>query len=195
MRVIAGNAGGHSLAVPSSVTRPTTDRVREALFSSLGDRVVDATILDLYAGSGALGIEAASRGAAEVVFVEQGDEACEVIRNNLDKTRLSHGDHPRWSVRHTRVADFLRADIPRDRFDLVFADPPYARDHAAREELEALLANALLPAALRADGLLVLEAMDGEPIPLGDDPLWTSLRDRRYGRSRLHYLSPSLADR
>ena len=195
MRVIAGSAGGHSLAVPPSLTRPTTDRVREALFSSLGDRVVEATVLDLYAGSGALGIEAASRGAAEVVFVEQGDEACEVIRKNLEKTRLSGSDHPRLSVRHTRVADYLRADTPGDRFDLVFADPPYARDEAAQEELQALLANPLLAAALRPDGLFVLEALDGAPLPLGESPLWTSLRDRRYGRSRLHYLSPSSTDR
>lgn len=190
MRVIAGSAGGHSLAVPASLTRPTTDRVREALFSSLGELVVEAEVLDLYAGSGALGIEAASRGASGVVFVEQNDEAAEIIRRNLEKTRLASSALS-ISVRHTAVVDYLRLDQPSHRFDLIFADPPYARDEATLEELRALLANPLLPSALREGGRFILEAIDGAVLPLGEQPLWTSLRDRRYGRSRLHYLVPS----
>lgn len=189
MRVIAGSAGGHSLNVPPSLTRPTTDRVREALFSSLGERVIDARVLDLYAGSGAVGIEAASRGATEVIFVDQGADACESIRRNLEKTRLSAGAIPR-SVRHTPVTDYLKADTPRDRFDLIFADPPYARDEATLAELRALLTTPLLPPALAAEGLFVLEVRHGTELPLGDRPLWTSSKDRRYGRSHLHFLVP-----
>lgn len=190
MRVIAGSAGGLSLTVPVSVTRPTTDRVREALFSSLGDRVIGADILDLYAGSGALGIEALSRGARSAIFVEENSRAAETIQTNLKHTRLAHPD---TEVRRIRVETFLKTLVPHEdgRFDLIFADPPYARDAATAAELAALLAHPSLSAALRPEGRFLLEVMNGAPLPLGEPSLWTSLRDRRYGGTRLHFLTPA----
>src|ERR671914_498164 len=120
MRVIAGRYGGRRLQAPSGeATRPTSDRVREALFSVLGDRLEGARVLDLYAGTGALGIEALSRGAAEATFVDRSAEATRTITANLDKTHLTD------SARVVRgdVVRFLRG--PGDPVDLVFLDPPY----------------------------------------------------------------------
>ncbi|MCB1089477.1 MAG: 16S rRNA (guanine(966)-N(2))-methyltransferase RsmD [Verrucomicrobiae bacterium] len=185
MRVIAGSAGGLSLTVPKTVTRPTTDRVREALFSSLGDRVEGAAVLDLYAGSGALGIEALSRGAASAVFVEADERASETIRGNLAKTRLNGGE-----VRRSKVLDFLQRLPDSARFGLVFADPPYARNDATAAELAALLASERLRGCLGEAGVFILESMDAYPLPLGDEPRWEILRDRRYGGTRLNFLQP-----
>ena len=122
MRVVAGTLGGRRLrAVPGRDTRPTSDRVREALFSIVGDRVVGARVLDLFAGTGALAIEALSRGAASAVLVEQAPQAVAVIRGNLEALGLER----LASVRRTRVETYLRGQ--RDGpFDLVFLDPPYA---------------------------------------------------------------------
>lgn len=186
MRVIAGSAGGLQLTVPQSVTRPTTDRVREALFSSLGDRVVGAAVLDLYAGSGAVGIEALSRGARSAVFVEADEGACAMIRANLERVRLAASTA---EVRRGRVGDFLKR-LPGDEpFDLVFADPPYARDEKSALELVALLADPVLPRSLRAGGLFILESMAGKDLPLNDGSPWHLSRDRRYGGTRLNYLT------
>lgn len=196
MRVIAGSAGGLPLTVPKSVTRPTADRVREALFSSLGGRVVGAAVLDLYAGSGALGIEALSRGARSVLFVEADDRACAAIRANLERTRLAG---PAAAVRRERVRDFLQGLARAGggtgaAYDLVFADPPYARDAEKAGELAALLASEGLAGALRPDGWFILEAMDGAAaLPLGGSGPWEAVRERRYGGTRLHYLRPRSA--
>lgn len=194
MRVIAGKAGGLPLNVPASVTRPTTDRVREALFSSLGDLVIDADVLDLYSGSGALGLEALSRGARSVIFVEEDAGACETIRKNLAKTRLE--TDAQVTVRHTSVSHFLETlskgmGGTQPGFDLIFADPPYARDATTRRELTALLSQAPLVTALRPDGVFVIEARDRDPLAFTDPPLWQSLRARRYGDTWLHYLTPA----
>ena len=105
MRIIAGSAGGIPLKTPGVLTRPTADRVRESLFASLGTLLSGAKVLDLYAGSGSLGIEALSRGAVSALFVEQERKACEVIQANLDKARLEGG-----RVRSVPVAKFLRSD-------------------------------------------------------------------------------------
>lgn len=121
MRVIAGVARGHPLAAPRDrATRPITDRVKETLFAILGERVVDATVLDLYAGSGAIGIEALSRGAMHATFVDTARPALATIRANLERTRL------------TAAASVIAADARRflespkaGPFELVFLDPPY----------------------------------------------------------------------
>ena len=120
MRVIAGAAKGTRLAGVPAGTRPLSDRAREGLFSSLGGRVVDAAVLDLFAGTGALGIEALSRGAAEAEFVERSRQACTVIRENLRRTGLAGGA----SVVASEVQRFL-GRTPR-AFDVVLLDPPYA---------------------------------------------------------------------
>src|SRR5689334_16902428 len=123
MRVVAGSAGGRSLRAPDGKeTRPTSDRVREAVFNALGslDAVEGAVVADLYAGSGALGIEALSRGASEATFVESSAAARSVIETNLAATDF--GD--RATVVTGDVLSHLRATD--DRYDLVLADPPYA---------------------------------------------------------------------
>src|SRR5213595_2335257 len=102
MRVIAGSAGGVRLAVPKRGVRPTMDRVKAAIFSSLGDAIVGAKVLDLFSGSGALGIEALSRGASSAIFVEEDRQSISVIENNLIKTKL------KGRVRQENVFNFLR---------------------------------------------------------------------------------------
>jgi 16S rRNA (guanine966-N2)-methyltransferase len=120
MRVIAGSAKGHRLqSVPGDATRPITDRVKEALFSILGDFVVDARVLDLFAGTGAVGIEALSRGAAEVVFVDKSPVALRTVRANLQRTRLAD----RAVVLHTDAFKYL-AGPDQLPFDLIYVAPP-----------------------------------------------------------------------
>lgn len=122
MRVIAGSARGVPLAAPRGrSTRPITDRVKETLFAILGDRVPDARVLDLYAGSGAIGIEALSRGAETAAFVERGREALAVLRANLAKTRLAASAE----VHATDVERFLAAAEAERSWDIAFLDPPY----------------------------------------------------------------------
>jgi 16S rRNA (guanine966-N2)-methyltransferase len=174
MRVISGSAGGIRLKVPKRVTRPSTDRLREALFSILGGKVGGGRVLDLFAGSGALGIEAMSRGASEVVFVEDQGGACGVIRENLAAVRLA------GRVVKADVFAALRREA--GVFDLILADPPYAG--AGRPDLAArLLGSAELPDRIAAGGMLVLEVEAERDAPEDDRFV---LRDRRvYGSSAI----------
>src|ERR687887_476879 len=135
MRVIAGSAGGIRLAVPKHGVRPTMDRVKAAIFSSLGDAVIGARVLDLFAGSGALGIEALSRGASSVVFVEADRESAEIIEGNLAKTNL------KGRVQQQDVFDFLRHASGAEMFHIIFADPPYEKTETGERFTEKLLAN------------------------------------------------------
>lgn len=135
MRVIAGTLGGRTLVAPKGqATRPTSDRVREALFSVLGD-VTCASVLDLYAGTGALGIEALSRGAARVVFVENARPALDALRRNLESLNLRQVT----SVISSPVAKAIRGLTANARFDLVLVDPPYADLDDAVDVVEALV--------------------------------------------------------
>lgn len=167
MRVIAGEFGGRRLHAPPRGTRPTADRVREALFSMLGD-VTGARTLDLYAGSGALGIEALSRGAASAVFVEIDVGVAVVIRRNLD-TLGARGD-----VRRLDALRFLAA--ARGPFDLVFCDPPYDSDPSPAPALAERL-----PALTSKDARIVTESDKRMPLEL---PL-PLLRERTYGDTRI----------
>ncbi len=182
MRIIAGSAGSVPIRVPPSLARPTTDRVRESLFAALGDLVADARVLDLFAGSGSLGLEALSRGAASADFVESHGPACETIERNLQKTRLAGGRV------HRREALAFLATVPATRYDLAFADPPYAREEKDRELLAALLNAPAFPAALAPGGLLVLESLASAPLP--ETPLWSVRDERTYGTTRVSFLSP-----
>ena len=169
MRVVAGRYRGRPLkAPPGTGTRPTADRVREALFSILGD-VTDARVLDLFAGSGALGIEALSRGAASATFVERDRRAASVIEANLAATgaegEVVVADAVRWLERDHEAA-----------FDLVLVDPPY--DSAAA--LGATLSERL-PSVLGREGLIVTESDKRNPLIL-DLPLTD---ERTYGDTRI----------
>lgn len=168
MRVVAGEFGGRRLQAPRGrATRPTADRVREALFSMLGD-VAGARVLDLYAGSGALGIEALSRGAASALFVEKEPRAAQVIRRNLDALG-AEGD-----VRRQDALRFL--DTAEGPFDLVFCDPPY---DSAPSPAAALAER--LPAMTSENSRIVTESDKRHPLQL-PFPL---LRERTYGDTRI----------
>jgi 16S rRNA (guanine966-N2)-methyltransferase len=180
MRVIAGSAGGIRLAVPKRGVRPTMDRVKAAIFSSLGDAVVGARVLDLFAGSGALGIEALSRGASSVVFVEADRQSAEIIHDNLAKTNL------KGRVRQQDVFDFLRHVHGREVFDIVFADPPYEKTENGERFTEKLLANEALPQLIGADGIFVLEKQPDESLP--EIKQWRLLRQKTYGATEVLFL-------
>jgi 16S rRNA (guanine966-N2)-methyltransferase len=183
MRVIAGSAGGIRLAVPKRGVRPTMDRVKAAIFSSLGDAMVRARVLDLFAGSGALGIEALSRGASSVVFVEEDRQSAEIIENNLAKTKL------KGRVRQQDVFDFLRHASGAEIFDVVFADPPYEKTEAGERFTQKLLANEALSQLMDADGIFVLEKQPTEALP--EMKQWRLLRQKRYGATEVLFLSQS----
>ena len=172
MRIIAGSRKGARILAPKGLdTRPTGDRVREAAFNLIGP-VDGAEVLDLYAGSGAMGLEALSRGAARVTFVESDRAAAETILRNLDKLRLEGA-----TVLREDAARKLAADAAGGRrYDLVLVDPPYAM---LASTLPTLAAH--LPAVLAAGGVAVVESGAGEEpdLPL---PKRTS---RRYGAARV----------
>lgn len=180
MRIIAGKAGSIPLQVPKSLTRPTTDRVRESIFSSLGESIIDAAVLDLFAGSGSLGIEALSRGAQSAIFVDTSREACEIINQNLEKAKLPGG-----TTRSGDVRSFLSSRM-KGEFDLIFADPPYARDEVSTALVETLVTSESLRDSLSETGIFILETLAAAPLP--DLSLWEVLRDKRYGKTKVFFL-------
>ena len=181
MRVIAGSAGGFHLAVPKSGVRPTMDRVKAAIFSSLGDAIIREKILDLFAGSGALGIEALSRGAASAVFVEENRQSIVVIEKNLAKTRLE------GRIRQENVFEFLRRSAGKETFRIIFADPPYEKTKSGERFTEKLLSDEALPQLLEPEGIFVLEKQPGETLP--EMKQWRVLRQKTYGATEVIFLS------
>ncbi|MRG58728.1 16S rRNA (guanine(966)-N(2))-methyltransferase RsmD [Agromyces sp. CFH 90414] len=189
-RIIAGSAGSLTLQVPRSGTRPTSDRVREAIFSALEarDALDDARVLDLYAGSGALGLEAASRGASDVVLVERAKPAAEICRRNADAVARAirrgapHGSGPRVRIAAQSVSAYLEHAV--GPFDLVFIDPPY--DLGERELARELAALAPL---LHPEAVVVVERSSRSP-----EPSWPAgiapERRRDYGETTLWWASP-----
>lgn len=180
-RIIAGQARGRRLAVPPKGTRPTSDRVREALFSSLGHEFASGwagvRVLDLYAGSGALGLEAASRGASHVLLVERAPAAVEVIGRNMSAVGV-----PGVEVLASDVARAASGPAPGGGgFDLVLLDPPYELPSA---DVVEVLATLLAQGWIAAGAVVVVErsASSGALLwPVGID----ALRDRRYGDTAL----------
>lgn len=181
MRVIAGSAGGIQLDVPKRGVRPTMDRVKAAIFSSLGDQVVAARVLDLFAGTGALGIEALSRGAASVLFVENDRQSVMAIEKNLAKTKLE------GRVRQEEAFEFLRRSVSREQFQIIFADPPYEKTEAGERFTEKLLSNECLPEFLEPGGVFILEKHPGENMPKTDR--WDVIRAKSYGATEVLFLS------
>ena len=181
-RVIAGEAGGRRLAVPGGRdTRPTSDRAREGLFgtiSSMLGSLTGARVLDLYAGSGAVGLEALSRGAEHVLLVEQGARAVRVIRENIEAIGL-----PGAVLAADKVERVLARGPDGDRYDVVFADPPYALPVAAVSRVLALLAGRgwLAPGAL----VIVERATRSGPLSWPDG--FVPDRARRYGEATFWY--------
>ncbi|MFF4169263.1 16S rRNA (guanine(966)-N(2))-methyltransferase RsmD [Streptomyces sp. NPDC001744] len=181
-RVIAGTAGGRRLAVPpGNGTRPTSDRAREGLFSTweafLGT-LGGARVADLYAGSGAVGLEALSRGAAHALLVEADPRAAKTIRDNIRSIGLAGAE-----LRTGRAEQIVTGPAPADPYDLVFLDPPYAVEDAALREILLTLRSG---GWLREDALVTVErsTRGGEfGWPAGFEPL----RARRYGEGTFWY--------
>jgi len=180
MRVIAGSAGGIQLDVPKRGVRPTMDRVKAAIFSSLADKIIGEKILDLFAGSGALGIEALSRGAASVLFVDEDRQSIAAIEKNLEKTNL------KGRVRPQEVFEFLRRSPLTETFGIIFADPPYEKTKSGERFTEKLLGNERLAQLLQPDGVFVLEKRSGERVP--EMELWNVVRAKTYGATEVLFL-------
>jgi 16S rRNA (guanine966-N2)-methyltransferase len=173
LRIVAGSRRGSRIsAVPGKGTRPTSEKVREAIFSALGP-IGGLSVLDLFAGSGALGLEALSRGASHCVLVENDPIAAAVVRDNV--TTLGY-------ERDCRVmdTDFMRAlkalAHAENRFDLLFVDPPYRM----LADVEVLLAP-LLPSVMSIDGVVVIEGDKKSPVTLGETPVF----ERVYGDTKV----------
>ncbi|GAB3122522.1 16S rRNA (guanine(966)-N(2))-methyltransferase RsmD [Glaciibacter psychrotolerans] len=182
-RIVAGFAGNLTLAVPKSGTRPTSDRVREAIFSALDSRdaIAHTRVLDLYAGSGGLGLEAASRGARSVTLVEKNSTAAALCRKNAEaiSKRAPSRDAPRILVTGQSVQAFLNSSTTE--VDLVFIDPPY---ELTDEDLAQNLAT--LATLLSDDALVVVERSTRSPEPDWGDAL-VLVNRKKYGETTVWY--------
>ncbi|MGA7270742.1 MAG: 16S rRNA (guanine(966)-N(2))-methyltransferase RsmD [Acidimicrobiia bacterium] len=174
MRIITGSAKGRRLMAPDTdKTRPATDRVREAVFSAIGQWVVDADVVDLYAGSGSYGLESLSRGAASATFVEKGRAAIEALRSNVETVGLG------GTIIASDVETFL-ANPGRSSYDLAFIDPPWS---LPTDALDGQLAA--LDQVMDGGGEVVVSRREGDRsprIPSG----WRVVTDRRYGDARIY---------
>lgn len=174
MRVITGKARGIQLKTPEGMlTRPTADRVKEALFSIINFDIPGANVLDLFGGTGQLGIEALSRGASSAVFVDAREESCKLIRENLKRTKLEQNA----KVIRSDYLDYLGRC--REQYDIIFLDPPYA---------EVFLENAIKKITeidiLRQDGIIVAERPLGKELPW-EFPGYDRSKDYKYGNTLL----------
>lgn len=180
MRVITGSARGVRLLTPEGEnTRPTADRVKEALFSVIQFEIEGRRVLDLFAGTGQLGIEALSRGAAQATFVDERTDAVKLVRTNLERTKLTS----RAQVVRSDALAFLAGC--RQRFDLVFLDPPYAGQ---------LLENSLKQLGaidIVAEGGIIVCERPAEKLLEVDLPQFTKSRDYRYGKTLLTFFRRS----
>lgn len=174
MRVIAGEAKGRRLKAPTMGTRPMTDRMRESVFSALGD-IAGAAVLDLYAGSGSLGLEALSRGADRAIFVESSREAIVKLEQNIEATGFGKRAEVMWAD----VALMLGKPAPH-RMDLIFVDPPYSSGvSVVQGDLEAIVMGGFLS----DEGRIVLHRPANDPRlePLGLQKTW----ERTFGQSKV----------
>jgi 16S rRNA (guanine966-N2)-methyltransferase len=154
------------------------DRVKGAIFSSLGERIIGAHVLDLFAGAGGLGIEALSRGAASAIFVESSRSSARAIERNLTTAKLE------GRVRVQDVFDFLKHTT--QQFDIIFSDPPYERVSSGESLTNLLLNNEAIPRVLAGNGVFVLEKQPGELLP--PHPDWAIKRARKYGATEVLFL-------
>lgn len=188
MRIVGGTAGGRLLKVPKGLTvRPTPDLVKQAVFNSLSDRVAGARVLELFAGSGALGLECLSRGALRVVAVEKAGRHAAMIRENLAAAGLPAG---RFELRTQDVfASLSQLGTAGDAFDLILADPPFGEKnvgHRSQSLSQQLLDHAGLPHLLAPDGLFILGHTKRDTLSLS--PPWTERRVLRHGDSVMRFL-------
>ncbi len=179
MRIISGSAKGRRLKAPPGLnTRPITDMIKEALFNVWGNRIYEAKMLDLFAGSGSVGIEALSRGAEYVVFVDNSNSAVKVIRENLNHCNFESG----FDIYRGDVFQVLKRIANRSaKFDLVYIDPPFTQDHLFKKVMELLSQLDIL----ESDGIVVIRTPRKKDMP-SFEPLYKYRHDN-YGESSLHY--------
>ena len=191
MRVIAGLAGGIPLSCPRwDGVRPTMDQVRAAVFSSLAERVPGARVLDIFAGTGGLGIEALSRGARVATFVERDRRAADCIRKNLSSTRLSGQAEVICLDTMTYLQRKFAEGAAAEPCDLIFADPPYTTRDQPEDFASQLLASPFLVKALCPEGLFVLEKSPRHTVDLEVNG-WLPVRQKRYGTTEVIFLKRS----
>lgn len=185
-RIIAGKAGSLRLDVPQGPTRPTSERVREAMFSAI-EHLIDLTgahVLDLYAGSGALGLEAASRGASRVIFVDSAPPAQRSLNTNIGQIQQALGNAGSFHVVKSQALPYCQKVTPGELLDLVLADPPY--DVPSEDVTNCLQA---LEPSLADDSLIVVERAKKSP-----EPQWPAsfevIKHKTYGDTAVFYLSP-----
>ena len=180
MRIIAGKAKGYNIKVPQGEVRPTQDRVREALFNIIGPIIVGARVLDLYCGSGSVGLEALSRGAASARMVDTARQSCAMARTNLEKSKLIGG-----SVVQSDCLQFVKRDM--GKYDIIFADPPNAKAIGDRDMIAELMTDRLHE-LLADDGYFIAEAQLGYgvgDIHTRDFPGWRLIDERTYGKNTI----------
>jgi 16S rRNA (guanine966-N2)-methyltransferase len=189
MRIIGGTAAGRLLKVPSGYdVRPTPDLVRQAVFNSLGARVQGARVLDLFSGSGAIGLECLSRGAEMVVSVEKANRHAMMIRQNLAESGLA-------AERHSlRIQDVFVAigqlQGQREQFDLIIADPPFGEKNVNRRSnslSQALLDSEVLPALMSEGGLFVLGHTKRDMLTIPGQ--WEEVKEMKHGDSMMRFLA------
>ena len=184
MRITSGILKNRPFEVPRQAVRPTMEAVREAVFSSLGGRCDGLRVLDLFAGSGSLGLEAWSRGAESVTFVEQDPSACQVLEENI--RRLESGELGGAKCIRADVFRFLKK--VREPFDLILADPPYDLPNAMTLTLNGIAGHSVLTDT----GTVVYELRSRGAVAVPDG--WNVVRDRKYGKTRILMLKPDRED-
>ncbi|MEE0865439.1 MAG: 16S rRNA (guanine(966)-N(2))-methyltransferase RsmD [Clostridia bacterium] len=179
MRIISGTARGTKLyTLEGETTRPTLDRVKESLFNIIQNKIQDSVFLDLFSGSGAIGLEAASRGAKKVILCDKSKDAIKIIKNNTQKTHLER----KIIISNKDFKDLLKSDIKK--IDIIYIDPPY-KTNLIFESLEIIIENNIL----KEDGLIILETDEIDRILKQINKLKLEVIDKRkYGRAYLIFL-------
>lgn len=181
MRIISGTCRGRRLtSTEGRDIRPTSDRIKETLFNILGPQVKKARVLDLFAGTGALGLEALSRGAAHAVFVDMSAAACNIIRHNIDNCRFCEKSS---LIRHDIFNGLLPPSVISDCFDLIFMDPPYDHDYVRK-----ILENQKISHVLSDGGIVVAEHAAKEILPPDLNGL-DIFRQKKYSRTTISFLT------
>jgi 16S rRNA (guanine966-N2)-methyltransferase len=192
MRIIGGKSGGKILKVPKGFdVRPTPDLVKQAVFNSLGPRVEAAEVLELFGGSGALSLEALSRGAANAVIVEKSNRTARMLRGNFESLTLAPEQLELWvQDAFTAIAQLAHGS---HRFDLVFADPPYGEKNVGKRSesfAQKLLDDPNLPKLLKSKGLLVLGHSKRDTLEIPPD--WVERKQLKHGDSIMRFLEARL---